>query len=206
MTRAPNLGDVFTKQRRIALLADDFVIGFTDSEDARRVREVLPKRFAKYGLTIHLEKTRLVPFQKPRGRGQVSRRDRPGTFDFLGFTHYWALSRKGNWVIKRKTASSRFSRAVQAIAAWCRRSRHVSVKDQHRVLCQKLRGHFNYYGITGNSERLAAFRYEVTRIWYKWLSRRNNQRPPWSWFNRLLKRYPLPPAIAIHSIYRVAKS
>lgn len=186
--------------------ADDFVIGFTDESDARRVLEVLPKRFGKYDLTIHPEKTRLVPFQKPRRSEQRSEPSGPGTFDFLGFTHYWAVSRKGNWVIKRKTASSRFSRSLHAFSQWCRRNRHVPLADQHRTLCQKLRGHFNYYGITGNSASLQAFRHEATRRWYKWLRRRNNRRRSWAWFNRLLRRYPLPPAHAIHSVCRVANS
>ena len=186
--------------------ADDFVIGFTNESDSRRVQDVLPKRFGKYGLTIHPEKTRLVPFQKPQRSERRSEPKQPGTFDFLGFTHYWAQSRKGNWVIKRKTASNRFSRSLRAITQWCRRNRHVPLADQHRSLCQKLRGHFSYYGITGNSASLQAFRREATRSWYKWLRRRNNRRLSWAWFNRLLGRYPLPPAHAIHSVCRVAKS
>jgi group II intron reverse transcriptase/maturase len=201
--------EVLPRLRGHAILiryADDFVIGFTDEQDARRVLEALPKRFGKYGLTIHPDKTRLVPFHKPRGPEQSSGHDGPGTFDFLGFTHYWARSRKGNWVIKQKTASSRFTRAVQAISVWCQRNRHLPVAEQHRVLCQKLRGHFNYYGITGNSTRLASFRHEVTRLWFKWLRRRNSQHPPWSLFQRIMARYPLPAPVAIHSKCRVAKS
>ncbi len=186
--------------------ADDFVIGFTDESDARRVLDVLPKRFGKYGLTIHPEKTRLVPFQKPRGSHQSRDAQQPGTFDFLGFTHYWARSRKGNWVVKRKTASSRLSRSLHAISQWCRKNRHLPVSDQHRILSQKLRGHFSYYGITGNSASLHAFYRAAIRFWYKWLRRRNNRRPSWSWFNRLLVRYPLPPPVAIHSVCRAAKA
>ena len=87
--------------------ADDFVIGFTEDEDARRVRAVLPKRFGKYGLTIHPDKTRRVPFRKPKGARKGPDSGGPGTFDFLGFTHFWARSRKGNWVLMRKTAASR---------------------------------------------------------------------------------------------------
>jgi group II intron reverse transcriptase/maturase len=186
--------------------ADDFVIGFTDEQDARRVKEVLPRRFVKYGLTIHPDKTRLVRFGRPK-RKHVPRAERPGSFDFLGFTHYWALSRKGTWVIKRKTASSRFTRAAQAISLWCRRNRHRPIREQHAVLCQKLRGHFGYYGITGNSSRLHSFRTVVARIWYKWLSRRKRKpRPNWDWFQRLLVSHPLPPAIAVHSVCRVAKA
>ncbi len=197
-------GEVLPRLQGQAFLirfADDFVIGFTDQRDAGRVLEVLPKRFAKYGLTIHPEKTRLVPFHRPRSAG-----DRPGTFDFLGFTHYWGTSRKGNWVIKRKTASGRLTRALQAISDWCRRNRHHPLADQAKTLGQKLRGHCAYYGITGNSAALSKFYYEVTRIWYKWLRRRHRHRPRWPWFKRLMERYPLPPPVAVHSVCRVANS
>lgn len=201
--------DVLPRLRGRAMLiryADDFVIGFSDEQDARRVLEVLPKRFSKHGLTIHPQKTRLVPFHKPRGGKCPPRHERPGTFDFLGFTHYWGRSRKGYWVVKQKTASSRFTRAVRAISQWCQRNRHQPTGEQHQALCHKLRGHFSYYGITGNSTALARFHHEVTRLWCKWLRRRNSRNPPWSWFTRLMERYPLPPPIAIHSKCRVAKS
>jgi RNA-directed DNA polymerase len=186
--------------------ADDFVIAFTQEQDAQRVREVIPRRFGKYGLTVHPDKTRLIRFGRPR-RPDVSRAERPGTFDFLGFTHYWGKSRKGVWVVKRQTASSRFRRAVQTLSLWCRRNRHRPISEQHTVLCQKLRGHFGYYGITGNSSRLSRFRTVATRLWYKWLSRRKRKPGPnWAWFNRLLERFPFPPASALHSVYRVVKA
>ena len=154
--------------------ADDFVMGFSCEEDARRVLEVLPKRFGKYGLTLHPEKTRLVPFERPphRARPRVQEPEPAGTFDFLGFTHVLGRSRKGNWVVSRKTASSRFSRAVRKIAAWCRKNRHDPIGEQHATLSQKLRGHDGYYGITGNSPMLQRLRYVVTRLWRKWLARR----------------------------------
>jgi len=125
---------------------------------------VLPKRFGRYGLTIHPDKTRLVPFRKPRGERKGPDGKRPGTFDFLGFTHFWARSRKGNWCLKRKTAASRFTRAVRMIDQWCRSHRHDPITEQHAVLCQKLRGHAGYYGITGNSPALARFYHEVLKV------------------------------------------
>jgi len=186
--------------------ADDFVIGFTHEEDARRVMDVLPKRFGRYGLTIHPDKTRLVPFRRPPWRPTRTGRPPtagPGTFDLLGFTHYWARSRKGNWVVKRKTAASRFTRAVRTVAQWCRNHRHRPIPEQHQTLCQKLRGHYAYYGITGNSIALARFREEVRRLWWKWLGRRRSgNRPTVSWFVRLLGRYPIPNAVAVHSVCR----
>jgi RNA-directed DNA polymerase len=119
--------------------ADDFVMGFTCEDDAQRVWEVLPKRFEKYGLSLHSSKTRLVPFQRPAGKpGDAPSvgQPQPGTFDLLGFTHYWGRSRWGNWVIQRKTMSSRFSRAIKKIAQWCRVHCHLPIRDQHRILSQ----------------------------------------------------------------------
>jgi group II intron reverse transcriptase/maturase len=188
--------------------ADDAVIGLTDERDARRVLDVLPKRFGRYGLRLHPEKTRLVRFHRPPRRSDHKRPppDRaPGTFELLGFTHYWGLSRKGNWVVKRKTARSRLTRALRTVAQWCRRYRHLPIAEQHRTLNRKLQGHFAYYGITSNAPALWRFRREVARIWRKWLSRRRRDGTiPWPRFNRLLERYPLPRAVVIHSVYRRA--
>jgi hypothetical protein len=184
--------------------ADDFAIGFTCEEDPRRVMAVLPKRFGKYGLTIHPEKTRLVPFrrppQRPAHRGG-KREGHNGTFDLLGFTHYWALTRKERWMVKQKTASNRFTRALRAIAHWCRQNRHRPISEQHHILSQKLQGHIAYYGITGNSYAVSRFRSEVQRVWRKWLGRRNSKgRHVWSRFERIKERYQLPAAVVVHSV------
>lgn len=185
--------------------ADDFVIGFTLETDARRVMEVIPKRFARFGLTVHPTKTKLVPFRRPpqgyRSRGGPEGNG-PGTFDFLGFTHSWSRSRKGNWVVKRKTASDRYTRAVRTIAQWCRLNRHRPIAEQHAVLSQKIRGHYAYYGITGNSYLLSRFREDAARVWRKWLvRRRGGNRRPWSWFRRLQERFCLPAVVTVHSTY-----
>lgn len=125
----------------------------------------------------------------------------------MGFTHYWGRSPQGRWVVKRKTASSRLSRALQSIALWCRANRHRPVKEQQHMLSLKLRGHFAYYGITGNFRSLAWFRFEVVHRWRKWLNRRNRERSlDWNIFNRLLERYPLPSARVVHSVYHRAAS
>ena len=194
-------------QGRVFLIryADDFVLGFTCEADARRMLELLPQRFAEHGLTIHPDKTRLVRFRPRPKRRDANRSDVPHTFDFLGFTHYWGRSRNGRWVVQRKTASSRFTRALKKIAAWCRRNRHEKIRQQQVALRQKLQGHYNYFGITGNSAALARFLNFVQRVWKKWLSRRNRERS-WNWdhFHRMLKRYPLPPPRAVHSVLRPA--
>ena len=140
--------------------ADDAVMGFACQCDARRVLEVLPKRFARFGLTLHPTKTRLVKFTRPpyrdppKGQGPSLR---PGTFDLLGFTHYWGRSLRGNWIVKRKTACSRLSRSLHTINQWCRTHRHQKLTDQHRALRLKLQGHYAYYGITGNYAALRCF-------------------------------------------------
>ncbi len=177
--------------------ADDFVMGFACAEDARRVLDVLPKRFGKHGLTIHPEKTRLLPFLRP-GRGSAATGAEAAaaakSFDFLGFTHYWSRSRQGHWVVKRKTAGSRFHRAVKTIATWCRLNRHLPLREQHRVLCLKLRGHFQYYGgVIGNARCLRRFRYAVVLLWRKWLSRRKRRgQLRWERFTGLLQVFWLP--------------
>jgi RNA-directed DNA polymerase len=183
--------------------ADDFVILFTHEDDARRVMDVLPKRFGKHGLTLHPDKTRLVPFRRPPMQacgGKAHRAERPGTFDLLGFTHYWGRTWRGGWAVKRQTVSTRLSRAVRSIAQWCRSHRHLPVREQHVLLSQKVRGHYQYYGITGNARALQEFLRAVHRAWRQWLDRRNNRREMnWDRFNRLLRRYPLPPPRIVHS-------
>jgi group II intron reverse transcriptase/maturase len=178
--------------------ADDALLLFRREDDARRVMAVLAKRFARYGLILHPEKTRLMEFRRPRDKGPRSQ-----SFDFLGFTHYWGRSRKGHWVVKRKTAKGRFSRALKAVAQWCRLSRHLPVRDQHDALNRKLRGHYAYYGITGNAAALQRFRWGVRRAWCKWLNRRSQRGDmPWDRFARLERRLPLAPAVVMHSVYR----
>lgn len=187
--------------------ADDATLVFARKADAKMVLDMLPERFGIYNLALHPEKTRLVDFRKPTKRGSSSQSGRggPASFDLLGFTHYWARSRKGRWVIKRKTAKASFSKGLREIKNWCRWNRHEWISLQHKALSAKLRGHFSYFGITGNSKALARFRNEVGKIWRKWLGRRSQRaRINWVKFNQLLARFPLPPPIAIHSIYRRA--
>jgi len=175
----------------VVRFADDIVIAFEREDDARRVMDVLPKRFGRYGLTLHPDKTRLVRFERPRGDGDT---DGPGSFDFLGLTHHWAKSRRGYWVIKQRTAKDRMRRACRAASQWCRRNRHLPVEEQAKALGAKLRGHYNHYGVTGNSRSLERFFRVVRRLWLKWLNRRSQKRHMnWERFAALLKRYPLPP-------------
>ena len=184
--------------------ADDFVMGFENEQDAQSVMRVLPKRFGKYGLTLHPTKTRLIDFRRPRDpkRGDPpTATTRPRTFDLLGFTHYWARSHKGGWVVKRKTARKRFARTLRAINAWCRTHCHWPIKLQHQYLTWKLRGHYAYYGITGNWLSLQRLRQAVRRIWCRWLQRRSQKDPTrWERFARIEKRYPLLQPRIVHTV------
>jgi len=188
--------------------ADDVTMVFAREADAHRGWAVLPKRLARYGLTLHTEKTRLITCHPPSAKPEGDRRGpsaSPPSFDMLGFTPFWGRSRQGYWVVKRKTAGARLSRALRVIARWCRPHRHAPLVWQHAALCRKLHGHDGYYGITGNSVAITRFRWEVRRRWQKWLNRRG-ARPsmPWPRFDRLEQRYPLPAALAIHSVLRPA--
>jgi RNA-directed DNA polymerase len=182
--------------------ADDFVIGFTHEADARRVMEVVPKRFAKYGLTLHPEKTRLVPFGRPPLAGSRPRDASgtpPGTFDFLGFTHYWARTRRGRWVVRAKTAKTRLRRAIHKITDWCRRHLHDPITTQWAKLRQKLLGHYAYYGVSGNYRALGAMYAAVWRIWRRSLSRRSQKSTlTLVAFLGLLERLPLPQPRIVH--------
>ena len=188
--------------------ADDFVIVCAEEADAQRVMAVLPKRFGKYNLTLHPDKTRLVLFRRPtfpRPGASPSDGDGPGTFDLLGFTHYWGRTRKGGWAIMWKTAKSRFTRALTRIAEWMRLNRHRPVTEQHKTLVQKLQGHFNYYGVTCNTKALRRFVFEVARRWKRWLGRRS-QRAKLSQerFKAFMVRFPLPAPRLVRSVYRSA--
>jgi RNA-directed DNA polymerase len=178
---------------RLIRYADDLVMVFEQERDARRVMDVLPKRFGKYGLSLHPEKTRLVCFERPRGSGGKTRNERPDSFDLLGFTHYWAKSRRGYRVVMRRTASNRLSGALRRVWQWCKEYRHWPVGYQRDMLAAKLRGHCGYYGLPGNGPTLNTFREGVIRAWRYWLGRRGGKRVmSWARFSALRKHYPLP--------------
>jgi RNA-directed DNA polymerase len=180
--------------------ADDFVALFAYRDDAERVLRVLEKRMGKYGLQLHPDKTQLVDFRakkKPTpASGEIALAT---TFTFLGFLHVWGKSRKGSAVVRQQTAKDRFARTLKAINEKCRRMRHEPLPEQQSKLSQTLKGHFAYFGISGNYQRIADLRYEARRIWRTWLSRRsNNGGVNWDRFARLEKRFPLPPPRIIH--------
>jgi hypothetical protein len=145
----------------------------------------------KYGLTLHPDKTRLVPFQRPPQTQQNGKG--PGSFDFLGFTLYWRRTLKGRWELACKTRRARLTRAIKAVNDLCRRQRHEPIEEQHAALSSRLKGHFNYFGVNGNYQSLSEFAYHTKRAWLKWLCRRSQRaRLNWQRFQDLFKVFPLP--------------
>lgn len=203
------LDDWFTKEVKprmkgrcfIIRFCDDFIIGCESEEDAKRIMKVLPKRFNRFSLAIHPEKTVLVRFKKPT-RNEKTKQGESSTFDFLGFTHYWAKTLRGYWVIKRKTIGKRLRRFVKAMWQWCRKNRHKPLKEQYGTLCSKLRGYYQYYGIRGNYKALETVFEFTLYAWRYWLSRRSHK----SYINlekfakSILSKYSLPKPRIVHNI------
>jgi len=199
---APRLKGASTLVR----FADDAVMAFANLDDAKRVLAVLGKRLGRFGLTLHPDKTRLVDFRPQQTESTRHPQTDGTTFDFLGLTHVWGRSRRGKDMVLQVTAKSRFARALAAVSDWCRTHRHWSIRDQHRHLSSMMRGHFAYYGVGGNRQRLRWFANQVMRLWQKWLSRRDRQNVfQWTRFNEMLKRHPLPPPKIFHPYVAVSE-
>jgi group II intron reverse transcriptase/maturase len=194
-------------KRKSALVryCDDFVMVFEDFLDCRRVFAVLGRRVSRFGLTLHPEKTRMIDFRFKRPNGKQHAATQGTTFDFLGFTHVWAKSRQKKNVIYQVTAKMRFARALRVVSDWCRKFRHWSLPTQHARLSRMVQGHYGYYGITGNHQRLRWYMHQVERIWWKWLSRRTRGNAiPWRRFDQILGRYPLPATRIVHRYAAIA--
>ena len=181
------------------------------AERARRDRTTqfaaaLRGRLGKFGLHVDEAKTRLLEFGRFAANHLARQNRKPATFDFLGFTHSCGRTRTGGFKVNRRTAATRLRRAITRVTAWCREHRHRAVPEQWRYLCSALRGHYQYYGLTGNIASLKSFLAALKRVWRKWLDRRS-QRGRMSWVRfgqQLLLRHPLPAAWVPHSVYRRA--
>ena len=176
--------------------ADDFIIGCEKETDAHRIMEVLPKRFESYGLNLHPKKTILIPFSKPPA--SVRKDKVNGNFDFLGFTFYWAKSLKGYWIIKKKTAGKRLNRFMKMLWQWCKAYRHDPIKEQYAILCSKLRGFYQYYGVRSNFKALEVVFEYAEKAWRRWLSRRSHKGTVL--FDDLRKDFQFPKPRIVHNI------
>jgi len=177
---------------KLVRFADDFLLLFANKEDAERVMKVLPKRLSRFGLKLHPEKTRLVNLEP----GQT----KPATFDFLGFTHYMGRSRKGRRVLKRKTARKKLKTSLQRMEQWIKSNRYLPLEILMQRLDRKMRGHYNYYGITFNTRSIAGYRRRIERMLYKWLNRRGGK-SIWNWekINQLTHQWhPLSKPVIYH--------
>lgn len=177
--------------------ADDFVLVIEHEDDARRVMAVLSKRFERYGLTLHPEKTRLLdlrhPWRRPGGSDEDSTPQGPRSFDFLGFAHQWRRTKRGGYAISQTTASKRLSRSLASLNQWLRSNRHLPIAEQHEKLLKKLQGYWNYYNRIGNGDAVRMHRYRLIGLWRRWLNRRSQRaRLWWHRFKHILARYPIP--------------
>jgi len=178
--------------------ADDFIIGCEAKSDAHMVLELLGKRFEKFALSLHPEKTKLLPFGKPARTIRVDRVTE--SFNFLGFTFYWSKARKGYWVIKKKTMRKRLNRFLKDIWEWCKENRHEPLRDQYADLCAKLRGYYQYYGVRGNFKALEVVYEYVEKAWRFWLSRRSHTGGiSWFKFEKIRATFPLLKPRIIHN-------
>lgn len=183
--------------------ADDFVCVVRYEYDALRIEQALKNRFKKYGLEIHPVKSRRITFGRFERENAVRENRKPNTFDFLGFTHYCDTSRRGNFKLGRKTSRKKLSAKCREMNDWLKAIRnHVKTKDWWKVLVAKLRGHYQYYGISENYAGIRSFYKLTIKMVRKWLNRRSQKRKmSWERFSKYLEHYPLPKPEIVHSFY-----
>ena len=187
----------------IVRYADDFVCVVRYADEARRIERGLQNRLNKYGLEIHPTKSRKISFGHFERENAKAKARRPNTFDFLGFTHYCDMSRKGNFKVGRRTSRKKYSAKCKAMNAWLKAIRNkVKTKEWWKTLKAKLRGHFQYYGISENYDGIARFYKFTIKVLRKWLNRRSQKRKmSWDRFAKYLEHYPLPKPRIMHSFY-----
>jgi RNA-directed DNA polymerase len=191
-------------QCHLVRYADDFICMVQYSQIAKEVEVMLRERFAKFGLKLHPEKSRTISFGRIERQKASRQVRRPDTFDFLGFTHYCGVSRSGKFLLGRKTSVKKFRKACKQMNGWLRQVRGVMrIEDIWLALGRKLRGHYNYYGVSGNWRMIAKFSFLTLRAVKKWLNRRSQRKSfTWEQMNAYLAHYPLPRPRIVHNLYR----
>ena len=186
--------------------ADDYVCLVQYKSDADKIRTALENRFNKYNLTLHPDKTKVFSFGRfERGNAQNQNR-KPNTFDFLGFTHFCDKTRKGYFKVGRKTAMKKFRAKIKELNIWLKQIRNlVPTKEWWKILQAKLRGHFEYYGVSGNSPSIKKFYSLALKLVHKWLNRRSQKKSmSWSKLYNYLNLYPLPQPRIKHNFYTLS--
>lgn len=186
--------------------ADDFVCMVRTVGAAREIEALLKARFTAYDLELHPEKTRVPGFGRYERVNAQTQKRTPNTFDFPGFTHYCDTSRKGKFMVNRTTSRKKFRQKCKDMNAWLKAARNTApAKDWWPILAAKLRGHYQYYGISGNMPALRRYHSAALRLTRKWLNRRS-QRGKYNWrrFTDYLKHYPLPAPRIVHNLYTLA--
>jgi RNA-directed DNA polymerase len=186
--------------------ADDFVVCFEKGEEAEAFSKELVERLKKFGLEIAENKSRTIQFGRRAWQEAEAENKKVETFDFLGFTHYCERARRGTFKVGRKTASKRFGQKMKAMNMWLKGIRNMmTLQEWWKTLKQKLIGHFNYYGISGNSKAIARFHWETKKLVFKWINRRSQRRSyNWEQFERYLRYNPLPKPKIYHSLYALS--
>ena len=186
--------------------ADDFVCMVQVQDDAQYIEQALRDRFAKFGLELHSEKTRTLSFGRYERENAQRQQRQANTFDFLGFAHFCGTSRKGKFIVGRQTSRKKFRQKCQEMNDWLRRIRnHKKAKDWWPTLAAKLRGHYQYYGVSGKMRSLNRLYLMTVRLTRKWLNRRSQRkRFYWKGFIEYLKHYPLPRPRIAHNFYTLS--
>ena len=182
---------------------DDFIILMQSKEEAKKVKELLQRRFKEYELQLHPEKTKVVSFGRYERENAERQERKANTFEFLGFMHYCAVSRKGWFKVGRKTSRTKFCKSCRAMNSWLRRIRNaLKTREWWTTLIAKVRGHYQYYGISENYRSISKFYYLVVKMVHKWLNRRRQKRTmDWERFKEYLKQHPIPKPYIAHSFY-----
>jgi RNA-directed DNA polymerase len=186
--------------------ADDFTCMVQCEADARHIEQVLRERFAKFDLELHPHKTRVISFGRYERVNAQRQKRKANTFDFLGFTHFCATSRKGRFIVGRKTSRKKFRKKCKNLKDWLKGIRNfLPTKEWWPILAAKLRGHYQYYGVSGNMPSLRRYYSLALRLALKWLNRRS-QRKSFNWkrFGAYLKHYPLPEPRITHNLYTLS--
>ncbi len=186
--------------------ADDFVCMVQYKEDAQYIEQAIQERFAEFGLELHPDKTKVISFGRYERENAKRQNRKANTFDFLGFTHYCHLSRKGRFIVGRKTSRKKFVKRCKEMNQWLKSVRNAEkVKIWWPILQSKLRGHYQYYGISGNMPSLKQYHKITVRLTFKWLNRRSQCKSfNWEGFNQYMKHYTLPKPRIVHNMYTLS--